>query len=72
MSKINYAKRFLQNGIAVIPLRHRGKEPESAMMGGTWERYKTELPTEYQVACWLAIRLAKLRCGRWMGQSRHD
>ena len=54
MSKINYAKRFLENGISVIPLRHRGKEPESAMMGGTWERYKTELPTEYQVACWLA------------------
>ena len=53
MSKINYAKQFLENGIAVIPLRHRGKEPESAMMGGTWERYKTELPTEYQISCWL-------------------
>jgi len=53
MSRINYAKRFLENGIAIIPLRHRGKEPESAMMGGTWERYKTELPTQYQVMCWL-------------------
>ena len=52
MSRINYAQRFLENGIAVIPLRHRGKEPESAMMGGSWERYKTELPTEYQIKCW--------------------
>lgn len=53
MARLDQAKRFLQHGIAVIPLRHRGKEPESAMMGGTWERYKTELPTEYQLACWL-------------------
>jgi len=39
MTKLGQAKQFLHNGIAVIPLRHRGKEPESAMMGGTWERY---------------------------------
>lgn len=53
MTRFDQAKRFLQNGIAVIPLRHRGKEPESAMMGGSWERYKTELPTEYQIKSWL-------------------
>ena len=53
MTKLDYAKRFLQAGIAVIPLRHRGKEPESGMMGGAWEQYKTELPTEYDLLRWL-------------------
>jgi len=54
MARLDQAKRFLFAGIAVIPLRHRGKDPQGSMIGGTWERYKTELPTEYQVACWLA------------------
>lgn len=53
MTKLDYAKKFLQAGIAVIPLRHRGKEPESGMMGGAWEQYKTQLPTEYQLLQWL-------------------
>ena len=53
MTKLDYAKRFLQAGIAVIPLRHRGKEPESGMMGGAWEQYKTQSPTEYQLLQWL-------------------
>mgnify|MGYP000641461152 FL=1 len=53
MTKLDYAKRFLQAGIAVIPLRHRGKEPESGMMGGAWEQYKTQLPTEYDLLRWL-------------------
>ena len=54
MTKLEWAKRFLELGIAVIPLRHRGKEPEAGLMGGTWERYKTELPTEYDLSRWLA------------------
>ncbi len=53
MTKIDLARKFLSMEIAVIPLRHRGKEPESSMMGGTWERYKTQLPTEYDVIRWL-------------------
>lgn len=53
MNKLEWAKMFLSLGIAVIPLRHRGKEPESRMMGGTWERYKTTLPNEYDVNNWL-------------------
>lgn len=53
MTKLDYAKKFLQAGIAIIPLRHRGKEPESGMMGGAWEQYKTQLPTEYQLLQWL-------------------
>lgn len=53
MNKLEQALMFLRKGISVIPLRHRGKEPESSLMGGTWERYKTELPTEYQVRNWL-------------------
>lgn len=54
MTKLEWAMRFHAMGIAVIPLRHRGKEPEAALMGGSWERYKTELPTEYQLRNWLA------------------
>lgn len=53
MTKLEYAQNFLKSKIAVIPLRHRGKEPESSMMGGTWEKYKTQLHTEYESLCWL-------------------
>lgn len=53
MTKLSTALEFRAMGIATIPLRHRGKEPESGMMGGTWERFKTELPTEYQIRNWL-------------------
>jgi len=53
MNKLEYAQLFTSLGIAVIPLRHRGKEPASSLMGGTWELYKTSLPTEYQIANWL-------------------
>ena len=53
MTKLSTALEFRAMGIATIPLRHRGKEPESGMMGGTWERYKTQLPTEYQIRNWL-------------------
>jgi hypothetical protein len=52
MKKIDNAREFLSLGIAVIPLRHRGKEPESAMMGGAWEQYKDHLPTEYDLLRW--------------------
>lgn len=53
MDKLTQARQFLSAGIAVIPLRHRGKEPEAAMMGGAWEQYKTQLPTEYDLLRWL-------------------
>lgn len=53
MKKIDSAREFLSMGIATIPLRHRGKEPETAMIGGTWERYKDHLPTEYELLRWL-------------------
>lgn len=53
MNKLEHAKQFLSNGIAVIPLRHRGKEPQSNFIGGTWERYKTILPTAGDLLRWL-------------------
>ena len=53
MKKIDIAREFLSMGIATIPLRHRGKEPELAMIGGKWEQYKTQLPTEYELLRWL-------------------
>lgn len=53
MKKIDIAREFLSMGIATIPLRHRGKEPEIAMIGGKWEQYKTQLPTEYELLRWL-------------------
>jgi len=53
MDKLAFAQLFVKMGIAVIPLRHRGKEPASNLMGGTWELYKTTMATEYQVSNWL-------------------
>jgi len=53
MNRLYYATQFLDRGIAVIPLRHRGKEPASELMGGTWERYKSQLPTQYDLRRWL-------------------
>jgi len=52
MTKLGQTQNFLKLGIATIPLRHRGKEPEAAMMGGAWERYKDHLPTEYDLLRW--------------------
>lgn len=52
-TRLDYAKNFINQGISVIPLRHRGKEPESSLIGGTWEQYRTQIPTEYQLECWL-------------------
>jgi hypothetical protein len=49
-TKLEFAQMFQKQGISVIPLRHRGKEPDII---AAWERYKTELPTEYQVKLWL-------------------
>lgn len=53
MNKLQHAKFFIDHGISVIPLRHRGKEPESSLMGGTWERYKTLLSTGEDLTRWL-------------------
>lgn len=53
LQKLEHAKRFLNAGIAVIPLMHRGKNPESSMTGGAWEQYKEHLPTEYDLLRWL-------------------
>lgn len=52
MTKHEQAVQLLHMGIATIPLRHRGKEPEASMMGGAWERYKDHLPTEYDLLRW--------------------
>lgn len=54
MSKLKNALAFVRQGISIIPLRHRGKEPQADMIGGTWERFQHELATEYQVSRWLA------------------
>lgn len=53
MRKLDYAQLFTSLGIAVIPLKHRSKEPESVLMGGTWEQYRHELPTVSKVNQWL-------------------
>jgi hypothetical protein len=52
MTKLEYAQLFRMMGFSVIPLMHRNKLPASHMMGGTWEKYKTQLPTEYDVTNW--------------------
>lgn len=52
MNKLKHAQHFLANGIAVIPLCHRGKEPQSNFIGGKWEQYKNTLPTENDLMKW--------------------
>lgn len=54
MNRLDYAQLFRAMGIAVIPLEHRGKDPEDKLTGGTWKQYFAALPTEYQVKNWLA------------------
>jgi hypothetical protein len=49
-TKLEFAQMFQKQGISVIPLRHRGKEPD---LIGTWERYKTILSTSEEVRNWL-------------------
>jgi hypothetical protein len=51
--KLTNALNFLKMGIAIIPLRHRGKEPEASLIGGRWGQYNTQLPTEYDLLKWL-------------------
>lgn len=53
MNKLEHANQFLSNGIAVIPLRHRGKEPQSNLIGGTWEQYSVSLPSVRDLEKWL-------------------
>jgi len=49
ISKLDQAKTFLSMAIAVIPLRHRGKEPQ---LIASWEKYKSQLPTQYDLIKW--------------------
>jgi hypothetical protein len=42
-----WAIEFVVNGIAVIPANYKTKIPKFA-----WEKYKTELPTEYEIYEW--------------------
>lgn len=49
ITKLQMAQTFLAMGIAVIPLRHRGKEPQ---LIASWEKYKSELPTQYDLVKW--------------------
>jgi hypothetical protein len=42
-----WAIEFVVNGISVIPVNYKTKTPKFA-----WEKYKTELPTEYEIYEW--------------------
>ena len=46
-SVYEWAIEFVVNGIAVIPVNYKTKIPKFA-----WEKYKTELPTEYEIYEW--------------------
>lgn len=52
-TKLDCAMKFYELGVSIIPLRHRGKEPESKLMGGTWEPYKTKKNTKTEIRNWL-------------------
>lgn len=52
MTKLNYARMFMNLGISIIPLIHRSKEPEDSLTGGTWNQFFTISNTEYQLMSW--------------------
>jgi len=54
MSALLYAKKFFELGIAVIPLHHRNKKPDTSLIGGTWEQYCAQSNTEYELISWLS------------------
>lgn len=54
MTKITHAQEFIKNGISIFPLRHRGKEPESKLIGGEWESWTTNIPSISLLERWLA------------------
>lgn len=54
MNRLENALQFLKLGISVIPLLHRNKKPDAALIGGGWEKYTTILSTNEEVYAWLA------------------
>lgn len=54
MTKLEHALEFLKNKIAIIPIYHRNKKPDTSLIGGTWEQYCTTTNTEYELISWLA------------------
>ncbi len=52
-TKLDLAKKFLSMGIGIIPLFHRGKKPETGLIGGTWEQYSVSLSSACDLESWL-------------------
>jgi hypothetical protein len=54
ITKLDFAQQFLQLGISCIPLLHRNKKPDAALIGGGWEKYTSILSTSQELVQWLA------------------
>lgn len=48
MKKLDFIQKFIEMGIAVMPLRHRSKEPILA----TWRDFQNRLPTHTEYKTW--------------------
>lgn len=53
MTLFETAMKWLQFGVATIPIQYRDKRPE----GIKWEPYQTTLPTEFELKKWFASNL---------------
>lgn len=53
MNRLEYAQFFNMLGIGIFPLHHRGKEPESKLIDGSWRKYFDTPATELDVYNWL-------------------
>ena len=53
MSIYEEAKKWIDNGIAVIPIKFRDKKPDRI----SWREYQTSLPTEHDLRNWFPGRM---------------
>jgi len=54
MKILQWTQRFLAVGIAIIPLLHRNKLPNISIIGGTWEQFTNQLPTNTEYLLWFS------------------
>jgi len=55
------ARRWVELGIAVIPVRYREKQPDGRVLpGGQWARFQKELPTEKDLRRWFCYGFRNL------------
>lgn len=59
----DFARKFVEAGIAIIPLRYKDKRPDARFLPKdntgqpSWEPYKKQLPSKQELTAWLAYKI---------------